>query len=262
MHLYLCSLSVGAWERCLQTHLVFQKCFCTKLFTCVTVLELTLTILTSFLHVNLKFCSELSHSQQTLSKRPFNWSCLVAWKTSWQISLKEAPYNLAELQWLVSWGIKQQFTFSVERQMTSCKRITSHLVWKQCNVLSPLCLHWSPYVHMFSLAGTIQVTGRVADGRPKTYSQVAASISSVDLENTFCLFYLIYPDEDPQRWTEARRFLHFWDGRWGHNVEQWKGPGMSVKQMPLCFLFSLLFWCQSSGEGCENFLQLCLWAKK
>lgn len=39
-------------------------------------------------------------------------------------------------------------------------------------------------------------------------------------------------------------------------------PGMSVKQMPFCFLFSLLFWCHSSGVGCENFLQLCLWAEK
>ncbi len=51
---------------------------------------------------------------------------------------------------------------------------------------------------MFSQAETKHVTGWVADGRPKTHSQVAASISSVDLENTFCLFHLIYSDEDHQ----------------------------------------------------------------
>ncbi len=126
--------------------------------------------------------------------------------------------------------------------------------------LIPFCLHWSPYLHVFSQAETKQLTGWVADWKHKTHSQVAASIYSVDLENAFGFFHFIFSDEDHQRWPEAFGVLHFWDAKWGQNVERWKGPRMSVKQMPFCFLLSLLFWCQSSG--CENFLQLCLWAEK
>ncbi len=65
--------------------------------------------------------------------------------------------------------------------------------------LIPFCLHWSPYVHVFSQAETKQVTGWVADWKHETHSQVAASISSVDLENAFVFFHLIFLDEDHQR---------------------------------------------------------------
>ncbi len=58
--------------------------------------------------------------------------------------------------------------------------------------LIPFCLHWSPYVHVFSQAETKQVTGWVADWKHKTHSQVAASISSVDLENAFVFFFTLF----------------------------------------------------------------------